>query len=328
MPKITIGLITYNRPKLLKRAVNSLLNQTYKDILIYIGNDYTRSKITYKSLNIKKSKKIKIFNYKKNIGERNNMNFLLKKTKTEWFSWLADDDYFHEKFIEKLLYQLQTHKRSNPVACFSNYSRLKLDKLIKKKKSSVYQKEEFINGFSQKKIRLIGTFGLIKTKILKKVKGIHATGYSFTINGKKTHHYPYCDTLIPILISNFGKIVWVDQKLVFLNTDQNSISSFTKEYDVYKSAEKYVIKKLNYVMKNDVKNKSEIILNFKNWFFFNRLNIIKKRNPFLNLININKYIYDTKKLYENNDKISNSNFLKKNTYKLIKSIAISFKNIF
>jgi hypothetical protein len=256
------------------------------------------------------------------------MNFLLKKTKTEWFSWLADDDYFHEKFIEKLLYQLQIHKRSNPVACYSNYSRSKLDKFIKKKTSKVFQKEEFINGFSKKKIRLIGTFGLIKTKILKKVNGIHATGYSFKINGKKTHHYPYCDTLIPILISNFGKIIWVDQKLVFLNTDQNSISSFTKEYDVYKSAEKYIIKKLNYVMKNGVKNKSEIILNFKNWFFFNRLNIIKKRNPFLNLININRYINDVKKLYENNDKISNSNFIKKNTYTLVKSIAISFKNIF
>jgi GT2 family glycosyltransferase len=65
MPKITIGLITYNRPELLKRAVNSLLNQTYKDILIYIGNDYTRSKITYKSLNIKKSKKLKFLIIKK-----------------------------------------------------------------------------------------------------------------------------------------------------------------------------------------------------------------------------------------------------------------------
>ncbi len=327
MPKITIGLITYNRPELLKRALHSLLKQSFKDILIYIGNDYTQSKITYKSLNIKKTKKVKIFNYKKNKGERNNMNFLLKKAKTEWFTWLADDDFFHEKFIEHLFYQMQIYKKSNPVACFSNYSRLKLDKAIKKKIFSIYDKEEFLNGFSQKKIRLIGTFGLIKTKILKKIKGIHATGKSFSIDGNITHHYPYCDTLIPILLSNFGKIIWVDQRLIYLNTDQNSVSSFTKEYDVYLSAEKYIINQLNNVMKKKVKDKKSIILNFKNWFYFNRLNVIRKRNPFLNILNFKKYINDTKKMNVNLSKIDSDTHVNTNFYKLFKSIAVSFKNI-
>ena len=327
MPKITIGLITYNRPKLLKRALESLLNQTYKDILIYIGNDYTKSNITHNSLNIKKTEKVKIFNYKKNIGERNNMNFLLKRSRTEWFTWLADDDYFHEKFIEQLFYQIQMHKKSNPVACFSNYSRIKLDHVIKKKKFPIYDKEEFINGFSKKKLRLIGTFGLIKTNILKKIKGIHATGKSFTINKKKTHHYPYCDTLVPILMSNHGKIIWVDQRLVYLNTDKNSISSYTTEYDAYISAEKYLLKKLNQVMKKGINDKNSIIVNFKNWFYFNRLNIIKKRNPFLNLLNIKKYINDTKKIYEYKGIEYNNSYINKNVYKIIKSIALSFKNI-
>ena len=30
MTKITIGLVTYNRPSLLKRAVKSILNQSYQ----------------------------------------------------------------------------------------------------------------------------------------------------------------------------------------------------------------------------------------------------------------------------------------------------------
>ena len=32
--------------------------------------------------------------------------------------------------------------------------------------------------------------------------GIHKTGKSFTNFGKTTHHYPYCDILLPILLSH------------------------------------------------------------------------------------------------------------------------------
>ena len=33
MKKITIGLVTYNRPELLKRAVKSILNQSFKNLI-------------------------------------------------------------------------------------------------------------------------------------------------------------------------------------------------------------------------------------------------------------------------------------------------------
>ena len=64
MNKITIGLATYNRPMLLKRAVRSILNQTYNNFKLLIGNDYPFEKVTYKTLGIK-NKKITIFNHKK-----------------------------------------------------------------------------------------------------------------------------------------------------------------------------------------------------------------------------------------------------------------------
>ena len=39
----------------------------------------------------------------KNIGEIKSMNFMLSKVKTEWFSWLADDDILHPQFISKFI---------------------------------------------------------------------------------------------------------------------------------------------------------------------------------------------------------------------------------
>ena len=323
MSKVTVGLITYNRPILLKRALYSLINQSYKDIKIYIGNDYPKEKITFKKLNIKMDPRIKIFNHKKNLGERGNLHFLLKKTKTEWFTWLADDDYFHKDFIKILYYQIKKNKNSKIVASYSNYSRKDLKLKLIPNKYLPYTTNNFLNGFSKKKIRLIGTFGLMRTKILKKVGGIHVTGRSFTINGKETHHYPYCDTLIPILLSLFGDIIWLDQRLVYLNTDKNSVSSFTKEYKSYLSAEVYLINKLNYVIKKkNLKDGKQIVDNFKKWFFFNRLTVIEKRNPFSNLFSLSNYLNDLKSLYGNN--LYN---IKNGYFKIFKSIMISFKNL-
>ena len=131
MNKITIGLATYNRPMLLKRAVRSILNQTYNNFKLLIGNDYPFEKVTYKTLGIKKNKKITIFNHKKNLGERNNMNFLLNKSQSKWFIWLSDDDYFHKDLFKRLLEQVKNFS-DKPIACYSNYSRKKIKKLLKK----------------------------------------------------------------------------------------------------------------------------------------------------------------------------------------------------
>ena len=45
MKKITVGLITYNRPKLLKRAILSLQNQSFKNFEVLIGNDFEKVKL-------------------------------------------------------------------------------------------------------------------------------------------------------------------------------------------------------------------------------------------------------------------------------------------
>ncbi len=325
MEEITIGLITYNRKKLLRRAVMSIMNQTYKNYKLLIGNDYENEKITFDSLKIKKTKKIEIFNHKKNLGERNNMNYLLNKTKTKWFIWLADDDYFHKELLSRLFDEVNKIKNKNAVACYSNYSRVKLKNKIFKTTSIPLSKQKFLEGFSKKEIRLIGVFGLMKTSTLKKIKGIHQTGKSFTIKGKKTHHYPYCDPLVPIMLSNYGKIIWIDEKLVYLNTDSKSLSSFTKEYEVYLSAEDYVLREVNKVINSDFTNKSAILTNFVKWFLFNRNVVIRKNSLSNNIVNSFKYFSDCQKLINNKDfdiSIKEYNFY----IEIIKSIIISIKN--
>ena len=316
MRTVTVGLITYNRKDLLKRAVKSVIRQKYNKFQLLIGNDFEKEKITFKKLGIKKDPRIKIFNHKKNLGERNNMNFLLNKANTKWFTWLADDDYLHRNYLQRLVVSINKNKNKNVVACYSNYSRVDLLKKIPKKKELTMRKSEFLNKFTKKEARLVGVFGLLKTNYLKKIKGIHKTGKSFLINKKKVHIYPYCDPLVPIMLSKYGNIIWIDEKLYHLNTKNNSISVRTSDYNIYKSAESYVLFQLKNTLKKNVNNinKKKILKNLIDWFLWNRLNLIKKRNPFLNLILIFYYYFDFFVLLRN--KHYNSNILSILNYKV------------
>ena len=323
MKKITIGLVTYDRPILLKRAVKSILNQSYKNFVLYIGNDNIYKEVTFESLGIKKTNKIRIFNHSKNLGERDNLNFLLNKSKSDWFCWLGDDDYLHKDFFKTLYNRIVYLKKKNIVASYSNYSRAHLKNDKKINKYFVFNKEDFLVGFTSKKIRLIGTFGLIKTKVLKKINGIPKTGSSLKINNIDTNHYPYCDPLLAITLSNHGKILWTDERLVHLNTDNNSITARTLEYETYKLAEKVVIKKLKKISSN-IKNKdkvNQISENMINWFLSNRISIIERTSPIINLIRSVRLIMDTHILFKN---------LPKNTkrYPLLKCSLIIFKTIY
>jgi glycosyltransferase involved in cell wall biosynthesis len=326
MIPITIGLITYNRPELLKRAVKSVLSQKYNNFTLLIGNDYEKKKVTFKNLGIKKNSKIKIFNHKKNLGERFNMNFLLKKTKTKWFTWLADDDYLHKDFLLRINNSIKKNKNKKIVACYCNYSRSLLPKKLLKSKEIVLNKSDFLRKFTTKKLKLIGVFGFIKTKVLKRIKGIHATGDSFKVNKKKAHIYPYCDPLVPIMLSRHGEIMYLNDPLYHLNVSNDSISATTDDYNTYKSAEPYVLEQLHISIKKNIKDihKKEIVLNVFDWFMFNRLNLIKKRKLYINLYLIFFYFFDFYKLVFSIKYRINILLLIKYKFKLINNVLRSF----
>jgi glycosyltransferase involved in cell wall biosynthesis len=320
MKKITIGIVTFDRIELLKRAVQSVLVQSYKNFVIYIGNDNPKKKINFKELGIKKNNKIKIFNYKKNIGERGNLNYLLRKCKTDFFCWLGDDDYLHKDFFKILISQFKNNK--SLVASYSNYSRAHLKLNQYSFKHIHFDQENFLLGFSSKELRLIGTFGIIKTKYLKKIGGINKTGKSFKHKGRITHHYPYCDTLIPIMLSKYGKISWINNRLVYLNTDQLSTSGKTTEYEAYISAENYILNSLKNNIKKQINknNYFKIFSNMFDLFVFSRITIIKKRNSNQNIKYLITYIKDLFFLSKKRSLKGSVLFFLVNLVRLLKSI--------
>jgi len=103
---ITIGIPTHKRPKLLKRALNSLISNENINVKIIISvdgidNTFEEYKLIEKSVFNKKN--ISFIYHKTRIGSLKNFLYLRDICDTEYFMWLADDD---ESSL-KLVYELQ-----------------------------------------------------------------------------------------------------------------------------------------------------------------------------------------------------------------------------
>lgn len=105
-PLVSVIITTFNRPILLNRAINSVLNQTYKNIEIIIIDD--ASEINIEPL-IKENEKIKIFINDENKGGGYSRNVGIKKANGEFINFLDDDDILYP---DKIRLQIEKFKNS------------------------------------------------------------------------------------------------------------------------------------------------------------------------------------------------------------------------
>jgi len=99
-PLVSIGIPTYNRSTLLKRTIDSALNQTYRNIEIIISDNASPDNTEVICQQItSKNKRVRYFKQKKNIGPTNNFIEVLKLSQGEYFMWLGDDDWIDENYV-------------------------------------------------------------------------------------------------------------------------------------------------------------------------------------------------------------------------------------
>lgn len=103
-PKISIGMPVYNNELFIRRAIDSLLKQTFTDFELIISDDAsTDSTPIICEEYAKKDKRIRYIRQQKNIGLHRNFFFLLQEAKYDYFAWAAADDFLDPKFLEKNL---------------------------------------------------------------------------------------------------------------------------------------------------------------------------------------------------------------------------------
>ena len=107
-PLVSIILPVYNDETNIEKAVNSVLNQTYRNIELLIYNDGS-SDSTQKIITNIDSPLIRIFNNDKNLGLTKALNFLIRKSNGEIIARQDSDDISYLDRIETQVNFLQSN---------------------------------------------------------------------------------------------------------------------------------------------------------------------------------------------------------------------------
>lgn len=111
-PIITIGLPAYNGEKTIRRTIDSILSQTVTNFKLIISDDGSTDSTSEICREYEKNdKRIKYIQKNKPHGWIWNFIFLAEKADTKYFVWIANDDYWDSKFIEKNLDVLENNSK-------------------------------------------------------------------------------------------------------------------------------------------------------------------------------------------------------------------------
>ena len=118
---ITIGIPTHKRPKLLERAIFSIIQKKhmFKIIISIDGKDEFNEDYQIIKNKYKNFKNIKFIFHEKKIGSLQNFLYLLDICDSKYFMWLADDDETSAEGIIKLKNILE--ERNDVVTAVMNW---------------------------------------------------------------------------------------------------------------------------------------------------------------------------------------------------------------
>lgn len=153
-PLITIAIPTYKRPELLKKALDSAVNQLEFDdyeIIIVDNDDFQKKNET--QILIESYKKDNMFYYKNkmNIGMFGNWNRCIELSRGKYITILNDDDWLENNFLKEMTIELEGKK-----AIYTDYKTV--DFRDDKKNKSIALKKIVYNFFKVSKITLFDMF--------------------------------------------------------------------------------------------------------------------------------------------------------------------------
>ncbi len=162
---VSVLMSCYNSENTIQKSIESILDQTYKDFELLIMNDASTDNTfeILKNYEIK-SKKIKIFSNKVNIGLTKSLNILINESRGEFIARQDADD---ESFKNRINVQITAMKDKNLDFCTSRAiiknSKRKIPNIsyyLPSKLVSIY-KNPFIHGtliFKKESLDRVGNY--------------------------------------------------------------------------------------------------------------------------------------------------------------------------
>lgn len=310
MPKVSIIVPVYNVEEYLERCLDSLVNQTLKDIEIIIVNDGSTDGSKEKIQEyINKYKNI-VYLEKENGGLSSARNYGIPYAKGEYIGFVDSDDYVELTMYEKM-YNKAIEEKSDMVECdfiweYPNKKREDIGKIYSGKKEAIVE------------ARVVAWNKIIKKDIIEKTKITFPEGLRY-------EDIEFFYKIVPYL----DKISFVKETLVHYVQRESSIANTQNERtgEIFKIWENV----LNYYIENNIFNeyRSELEYSYTRILLCSSLKRIKNvkdkkvRKALIKLTwqNLNKKFPHWKQnKYLNSTKSFKNLYLKsinKLTYKLI-----------
>lgn len=154
---VDILVTTYNtKIEFLRKQIESILNQTYTNIKVYISDDASTDKEVVECIEeyAKQDSRIIFIKQIKNLGYNKNFEFLLKQSTADYLMFSDHDDIWYENKVE---YSLKKIKESNCDMVYANAKQIDKDGKIIQENYFKYKNMPLIDGISNLAIsRCIG----------------------------------------------------------------------------------------------------------------------------------------------------------------------------
>ena len=119
MNDLCIYITTYNRVQYLKRAIDSIIRQSYSDFTLIVLDNCSSDDTEKYVLSLNDSR-IKYIRHTQNIGGGANINYGFKNCEAKYFCVFHDDDILHENLIEKEIEYMEYDRNCMAVSCLAN----------------------------------------------------------------------------------------------------------------------------------------------------------------------------------------------------------------
>lgn len=259
IPTISVIITTYNRADLLPRAIDSVLNQTYKDFELIIVDDGSTDNTREIVENFKQKDSRMVYIYQENQGLPSALNKGLSVVRGEFIAFLDSDDEWLPLKLEKQYLILKENNKYSGVTCYGNIiyesgSKKYYVSLLKQKNGAT------INDL------LLGKFPAIPSSLLIKKEVINKTGYYDEFFKLSTD----ADMMIRIFKNNF-KIYVIEEPLFNYFIHQKNLTGITAESKTLsirqriKEAERLILKHQD--VYNKIKPAKSLMLRYLSTYY-------------------------------------------------------------
>ena len=258
---ISVIVPVYNVEKYIKKCIDSIINQTYKNIEIILIDDGSKDNSGKICDEYKEIDKRVFVIHKNNEGVSIARNIGIEMAKGQWISFIDSDDWIEENYLEKMFNTART-KNADVVLCA--YNRIWKDRVERinftNNKKSYSSKEYLINSLNPQTGFGFCHMKLIKSDVIKDIR--------FNQSLKVGE-----DAFFNIELSNnIKKAVIVEKNIYNYRFNDNSLvrkydkDYVTKYYNAVNAMKEYVEKKY--------KDNKEIMQNLYNYIAYHVLLII------------------------------------------------------